>query len=84
VRFELVTAALIAFGATAMPSAGHAQDKPNILVIWGDDIGYWNVSHNNRGMMATRRPTSTGLPAKAYRSPTTTGSRAAPPAGLPS
>jgi arylsulfatase len=25
--------------------------KPNILVIWGDDIGYWNVSAYNRGMM---------------------------------
>ena len=28
-----------------------AQQKPNILVIWGDDIGTWNISHNNRGMM---------------------------------
>jgi arylsulfatase A-like enzyme len=28
-----------------------AAEKPNILVIWGDDVGYWNVSHNNRGMM---------------------------------
>jgi arylsulfatase A-like enzyme len=27
------------------------QKKPNILVIWGDDIGTWNISHNNRGMM---------------------------------
>ena len=25
----------------------YAQDKPNVLVIWGDDIGYWNISHNN-------------------------------------
>ncbi|MFN0010090.1 MAG: arylsulfatase [Phycisphaerales bacterium] len=39
-----------------MPAA-HAQapaasaKKPNILVIWGDDIGYWNVSMNNQGMM---------------------------------
>jgi len=28
-----------------------ADKKPNILVIWGDDIGTWNISHNNRGMM---------------------------------
>jgi hypothetical protein len=21
-----------------------ADKKPNILIIWGDDIGYWNVS----------------------------------------
>ena len=33
-----------------------AQEKPNILVIWGDDIGTWNISHNNRGMMAYRTP----------------------------
>ena len=31
-------------------------DKPNILVIWGDDIGTWNISHNNRGMMGYNTP----------------------------
>jgi arylsulfatase len=30
--------------------------KPNILVIWGDDIGYWNLSVYNRGMMGYRTP----------------------------
>jgi arylsulfatase len=25
--------------------------KPNILVIWGDDIGQFNVSADNMGMM---------------------------------
>ena len=33
-----------------------AQEKPNILVIWGDDIGYWNISHNNHGMMGYKTP----------------------------
>ncbi|MGB5404043.1 MAG: sulfatase-like hydrolase/transferase [Robiginitalea sp.] len=33
-----------------------AQKKPNILVIWGDDIGYWNISHNNHGMMGYKTP----------------------------
>ena len=32
------------------------QRQPNILVIWGDDIGTWNISHNNRGMMGYRTP----------------------------
>lgn len=32
------------------------QEKPNILVIWGDDIGYWNISHNNHGMMGFQTP----------------------------
>jgi len=33
-----------------------AAEKPNILVIMGDDIGYWNLSYNNRGMMEYRTP----------------------------
>lgn len=33
-----------------------ASDKPNILVLWGDDIGTWNISYNNRGMMGYRTP----------------------------
>ena len=39
-------------------SVSHAQKdkKPNILVIWGDDIGTWNISHNNRGMMGYQTP----------------------------
>ncbi|HSR61094.1 MAG TPA: arylsulfatase, partial [Robiginitalea sp.] len=37
--------------------AVYAQnEKPNILVIWGDDIGTWNISHNNRGMMGYQTP----------------------------
>ncbi len=30
--------------------------KPNILVLWGDDIGFWNLSCNNRGMMGYSTP----------------------------
>jgi arylsulfatase len=30
--------------------------KPNILVIFGDDVGYWNISAYNRGMMGYRTP----------------------------
>ena len=33
-----------------------AQDKPNILVIWGDDIGWSNISAYNDGMMGYRTP----------------------------
>lgn len=36
--------------------ANASGKKPNILVIWGDDIGTWNISHNNRGMMGYRTP----------------------------
>ncbi len=33
-----------------------AAKKPNILVLWGDDIGWWNVSYNSRGQMGYRTP----------------------------
>src|SRR6476659_9790497 len=32
------------------------QQPPNILVIMADDIGYWNVSAYNRGLMGYRTP----------------------------
>jgi arylsulfatase len=43
---------LIAF----MTGTAQAQDKPNILVIWGDDIGWSNTSAYNRGMMGYKTP----------------------------
>ena len=32
------------------------QSKPNILIIWGDDIGWFNVSAYNSGMMSYDTP----------------------------
>ena len=32
------------------------QTKPNILIIWGDDIGWFNVSAYNNGIMGYRTP----------------------------
>jgi len=43
-------------GLFAPGLAPAADQKPNILVIWGDDIGVWNISHNNRGMMGYMTP----------------------------
>ena len=39
-----------------LPAAVLAQDKPNILIIWGDDIGWFNVSAYNHGIMGYRTP----------------------------
>jgi arylsulfatase A-like enzyme len=49
---------IIIVAIIAMPFIVMAQKnkKPNILVIWGDDIGTWNISHNNRGMMGYMTP----------------------------
>lgn len=49
-------AGLIAGALLATSGAMAETKKPNILVIWGDDIGYWNVSAYNQGMMGYRTP----------------------------
>lgn len=41
---------------TILALPARAADKPNIVVIWGDDIGIWNISHNSRGMMGYTTP----------------------------
>src|SRR4249920_2536182 len=33
-----------------------SDKKPNILILWGDDIGIWNISHFSRGMMGYQTP----------------------------
>jgi arylsulfatase len=60
---QLRTILIAATLATALPLAGMAnyalaQDaqQPNILVIWGDDIGTWNISQRNMGMMGYQTP----------------------------
>jgi len=51
------TALLLTLGILLSAGAGYAADKkaaekkPNILVIWGDDIGHDNISAYNRGML---------------------------------
>jgi len=52
---KLKTLAIILFALSA--TLAHAQDKkPNILIIWGDDIGMWNISAYHRGMMGGSTP----------------------------
>jgi len=36
------------------PAAARQQQRPNIVVTMGDDIGMWNIGAYPRGMMATR------------------------------
>jgi hypothetical protein len=52
---------LLAISAFMLPGLGLApaaaqEKKPNILVIFGDDVGFWNVSAYNRGMSGYRTP----------------------------
>src|SRR6266850_556602 len=40
----------------AAPAPAAAGQRPNIVVIMGDDIGIWNIGAYHRGMMAGRTP----------------------------
>ena len=50
-RLALVAASVMAFSATAA-----AAEKPNILVIFGDDIGQSNISAYSMGVVGYKTP----------------------------
>jgi arylsulfatase len=57
IRRSAALLTLLVGALLALPGLVQAQTKkPNILVIWGDDIGTWNISHNNRGMIGYKTP----------------------------
>jgi arylsulfatase len=50
---------MVALAVISIATPASAQEdakKPNILVIWGDDIGQFNVSAYNMGMMGYKTP----------------------------
>ena len=53
IRYTLALTFVLAF----LSSAAQAQQKkPNILILWGDDIGWWNISAYNHGQMGYKTP----------------------------
>ncbi|MGD8869766.1 MAG: sulfatase-like hydrolase/transferase, partial [Gemmatimonadales bacterium] len=56
-QFKTLGPAIAAFLAfVALPGSPRAQDRPNILVVWGDDIGQSNISAYTMGMVGYRTP----------------------------
>ena len=58
-RFLCMPLAIVGIACLAFVYSGVAMavpNKPNIVVIWGDDVGYWNVSAYNQGMMGYDTP----------------------------
>jgi len=53
--------------ALSLASAAVAQDQPNILVIWGDDIGISNISANSHGVMGYETPNIDRIAAEGMR-----------------
>ncbi|MGA7761186.1 MAG: arylsulfatase [Candidatus Binataceae bacterium] len=57
---RLVLMAIVALiGATILPGAratAQQQEKPNILFIMGDDVGWFNIGAYHRGIMSGKTP----------------------------
>jgi len=52
----LVVSFLVALAFIAGPVSAAKAKKPNILVIWGDDIGQSNISYYTHGVMGYQTP----------------------------
>lgn len=55
-RQKILTGLAVSAVLTLSAALAQAADKPNILVIWGDDIGQTNVSRYSQGLMGYRTP----------------------------
>ena len=77
-RLTALTLALVVVAAASLASPAAAQDKPNIVVIWGDDVGWSNISAYNHGIMGYQTPNIDRIADEGRCSPTATRSRAAP------
>lgn len=55
----LISSALassIVLAGAFLPASAQQPQKPNIVVIMGDDIGMWNIGAYHQGLMAGRTP----------------------------
>jgi Sulfatase len=64
-RFTAVLGLALGLLITADPA--HAQSKPNIIVIMGDDVGWFNIGAYHQGMTAGRTPNLDKLAAEGMR-----------------
>src|SRR5271169_6650598 len=56
-KFSLALATVATlFGAAGTPTAKAAEKQPNIVIIWGDDIGQTDVSAYSMGLMGFHTP----------------------------
>ena len=55
-KLTILTLTVFAVFAFGISPVAAAAKKPNILVIWGDDVGWSNISAYNHGMMGYQTP----------------------------
>ena len=64
---NLLLAATVAFVASSTMPLTAQEQPPNILVIWGDDIGITNLSCYSDGLMGYRTPNIDRIAAEGMR-----------------
>src|SRR5262249_57319231 len=62
-----LVAALATALAVSMPAVAQQPQRPNMIVIMGDDVGWANISVYNQGIMAGRTPNLDKLAAEGMR-----------------
>jgi len=55
-HYELAVAMAVTLAALSFPATAQQAAKPNILVIWGDDIGIANISAYTKGLVGYQTP----------------------------
>ena len=53
---NFIVSLMLMIGFVLTAGLALAAEKPNILVIWGDDIGITNISAYSRGLMGYMTP----------------------------
>ena len=66
ISLALATVATL-FSTAGAPTAKAQEKKPNIVVIMGDDVGWYNIGAYHQGMMAGRTPHLDKLAAEGMR-----------------
>jgi arylsulfatase len=62
-----VLASFAAVMAAGTPAVAQQQQRPNIIMIMGDDVGWANIGVYNQGIMAGRTPNLDRLAAEGMR-----------------
>ncbi len=60
-------AALFGVAGSIVPAAAQLPQKPNILVIMGDDVGWFNIGAYHQGMMSGKTPNLDKLASEGMR-----------------
>lgn len=64
---SLITASAVMFAGAAVANAQAPAKKPNILVIMGDDVGWFNIGAYHQGIMSGKTPNLDKLASQGMR-----------------